>query len=71
MPMANGMATEIRPIICMGGWMNIPKWISRGFIPCPSGGARARRSSGLARKTITPRKKAMTRAMTLVAYGAV
>ena len=71
MAMLNGMATEMRPIICMGGWMNMPKWMSSGFIPCPSSGAIVRRSSGLARKTMTPRKKAMTRAMTPVAYGAV
>ena len=67
MAMLKGMATEMRPIICMGGWMNMPKWMRSGLIPCPSGGAMARRSSGLARKTMTPRKNAMTRAMTLVA----
>ena len=33
MAMENGTDTITSPVICMGGWMNIPKWTSSGFIP--------------------------------------
>ena len=67
--MLNGMATEMSPVICIGGWMNIPKWTRSGLMPCPSARANGNRSRGLARKTVTPRKKVSTRAIRPVAKG--
>ena len=57
MAMENGTDTITRPVICIGGWMNIPKWTSSGFIPWPSVGANGSLSSGLANPRIIARKK--------------
>ena len=50
----------IRPLINAGGWKNMPKWVSSGLIPSPSGGTIASVSKGLAMKAITARKKVST-----------
>ena len=71
MPIANGIATDASPSICSGGCMNMPKCTSSGLIPCPSAGTISVRASGLARKSITPSRNAVTSAMIAVAYGAV
>ena len=65
--MLNGTATTISPVICMGGWMNMPKWTSSGLMPWPSGGTKGSRSSGLAKNTMMARKKASTSAIIAVA----
>jgi hypothetical protein len=51
--------------------MNIPKWIRRGLMPCPSSGMTESCSNGFARKRITPRKKSSTIDITPTAYGDV
>ena len=69
--MLKGIATATSPVIWTGGWMNMPKWTSSGLIPAPSAGVTGRRSSGLARNRITPRKKVSTSAITPMAIGVV
>ena len=54
------------PAIIMGGWMNMPGWVSRGLMPSPSAGVRARVAKGLAMNSITARKKVSTNISTEV-----
>ena len=67
MAMLNGTATDTSPVIWTGGCMNMPKWTSSGLMPRPSMGTKSRRSSGLARKTMTPRRNAKNTAIRAVA----
>ena len=60
MAKAKGMLAQINPAINMGGCMNIPKWVSSGFIPSPSGGTKGSLSNGLAMNPVTARKKTST-----------
>ena len=69
--MLKGTATATSPAICTGGWMNMPKWMSNGFMPAPSVGVMGSRSSGLAMNTMMPRKKVSASAITPMANGVV
>ena len=41
MAKAKGRATPMRPVMSMGGWKNMPGWVSSGLMPWPSGGVTA------------------------------
>ena len=69
--MLNGTATSAKPAICSGGWMNIPKCISSGLMPCPSGGVAGSRSSGFAKNIIIAKKNSSTSAIVPSANGVV
>ena len=60
MAKAKGMLTQINPAINMGGCMNIPKWVSSGLMPSPSGGMKGSLSNGFAMNPVTARKNAST-----------
>ncbi len=68
---ANGMAVATRPAINAGGWMNMPRWVSSGLIPWPSGGITWSLSKGLAMNPMTARKKAIMTIKIAVVYGMV
>ena len=57
MAKAKGRLTITRPVISMGGWANMPGWISNGLMPWPSEGTTSSLAKGLARETITAKKK--------------
>jgi len=68
---AKGMAVATSPAINAGGWKNMPKWVSSGLIPWPSGGITASLSKGLAMNPMTARKKANMTIKIAVVYGIV
>ena len=51
-----GMLIPTRPAIRAGGWKNIPKWVSSGLMPCPSGTGKGSLAKGFAMNPITARK---------------
>ena len=51
--------------------MNMPKWVSNGFMPSPSSGMKGSLSKGLAMKPITAMKNVITSINTPVVYGNV
>ena len=51
-----GMLMPTSPAISAGGWKNMPKWVSSGLMPCPSGTGNGSLAKGFAMNPITARK---------------
>ena len=61
----------ISPAISAGGWKNIPKCVSNGLIPCPSGTGNGSFWNGFAMKPITARKKTSISIRIATVHGSV
>jgi hypothetical protein len=53
MAKAKGTPTPISPAIWLGGWKNMPGWVRRGLMPCPSKGVNGSSLNGLAMVAMT------------------